>query len=84
MELIIHKGKKICVGDQKLKDWIEWVVAIHSAFPTWFSLLLHDLIFLLIKKNYQNKFSTSSILKKIDKNNFEKNNNKRKQKKKIM
>jgi len=33
----------------------------------------HDLVFLLIKrkKNYKAKFSTKLILKKIDKDNFE-------------
>jgi len=36
-------------------------------------LLPHDLAFLLIKskKNYKAKFSTNLILKKIDKDNFE-------------
>jgi len=50
----------------------------YSVFPTWFIFLLHDLAFLLIKKNYKDKFFTSSILKKIDKENFEKNHNKKK------
>ena len=27
---IFHDGKKSCVGDQKLIDWIKWFVAIHS------------------------------------------------------
>jgi len=25
MELIFHDGKKSCVGDQKLRDWIKWL-----------------------------------------------------------
>ena len=36
--------KKSCVGDQKLRDWTKWFVAIYSvfeerysAFATWFS-----------------------------------------------
>ena len=32
MEPIFHDGKKNCVGDQKLRDWIEWFVAINSVF----------------------------------------------------
>jgi hypothetical protein len=30
MEQIFHDGKKRCVGDQKLKDWTKWFVAIYS------------------------------------------------------
>jgi hypothetical protein len=30
MKPIFHDGKKSCVGDQKLRDWIKWFVAIHS------------------------------------------------------
>jgi hypothetical protein len=25
MEPIFHDGKKSCVGDQKLRDWIKWL-----------------------------------------------------------
>jgi len=70
---IFHDGKKSCVGDQKLRDWTKWFVAIHSilwgkilCFPTWFSFLL-----IKRKKKYKAKFSTNLILKKkIDKDNF--------------
>jgi hypothetical protein len=30
MEPIFHDEKKNCVGDQKLRDWTKWFVAIHS------------------------------------------------------
>ena len=30
MEQIFHDEKKSCVGDQKLRDWIKWFVAIYS------------------------------------------------------
>jgi hypothetical protein len=30
MEQIFHDKKKYCVGDQKLKDWSKWFVAIYS------------------------------------------------------
>jgi hypothetical protein len=33
--------KKSCVGDQKLRDWIKWFVAIHSAFATWFNFSIN-------------------------------------------
>jgi len=38
MEQIFHDGKKSCVGDQKLRDWIKWFCEErYSAFVTWFS-----------------------------------------------
>jgi len=37
MKQIFHDEKKSCVGDQKLRDWTKWFVAIYSAFATWFS-----------------------------------------------
>jgi hypothetical protein len=37
-------------------------------------LLPHDLAFLLIKKNYEAKFSTNLILKKTNKDNFGRKN----------
>jgi len=30
MEQIFHDGKKSCVGDQKLRDWAKWFVAIQN------------------------------------------------------
>jgi len=30
MEQIFHDGKRSCAGDQKLRDWIKWFVAIYS------------------------------------------------------
>jgi hypothetical protein len=39
----------------------------YNAFPTWFSFFVNKK-----KKNYKVNFSTSSILKKIDKYNFRK------------
>jgi len=30
MEQIFHDEKKSCVGDQKLRDWTKWFVAIYS------------------------------------------------------
>jgi hypothetical protein len=30
IEPIFHDGKKSCVGDKKLNDWIKWFVAIHN------------------------------------------------------
>jgi hypothetical protein len=58
MESIFHDGKKSCVGDQKLKNWTKWFVAIHNLLwgkiqycflrkDTVFSS--HDLVFLSIK-----------------------------------
>jgi hypothetical protein len=30
MEQIFHEEKKSCVGDQKLRGWSKWFVAIYS------------------------------------------------------
>jgi len=30
IELIFYDKKKSCIGNQKLKDWTKWFVAIHS------------------------------------------------------
>jgi hypothetical protein len=30
MEQIFHDGKKSYVGDQQLRDWTKWFVAIYS------------------------------------------------------
>jgi hypothetical protein len=30
MEPLFNDGKKNCVGDQKLRGWTKWFVAIHS------------------------------------------------------
>jgi hypothetical protein len=30
MEQIFHDGKKNYVGDQKLRDWTKWFVAIYN------------------------------------------------------
>ena len=66
IESIFYDGKKSCVGNQKLRYWIKWFVAIHSVlwekilcFPTWFSFSVNKKI-----KNYKAKFSTNLILKK--------------------
>jgi len=63
MEQIFHDGKKSCVGDQKLRDWTKWFVAIYSvfeerysAFTTWFSFSVNKK-----QKNYKAKFSTNLI-----------------------
>jgi hypothetical protein len=42
MKQIFHDEKKSCVGEQKLRNWTKWFVAIYSeerysAFATWFS-----------------------------------------------
>jgi len=59
--------KKNCIGDQKLRGWTKWFVAIHSVLGGKIQCFSpHDLAFLLIKnkKNYKAKLFTNLILKK--------------------